>query len=100
MASPDRFQLHAYVCGNACLRRIDAMGSMSFTMIYIKRPDNCRYAVVSHWNIDKGADEVLVFDLFDVDVSSTDTSAVPPAPIFRGDDVDAAIMATFMTYKD
>lgn len=93
-----QYRLHAYVCGNACLRTVESMGTMSFPMIFIKRPDNCRYAVVSRWDVVTHNDQVLVWDLYDAREKVKTGEVVEPDPIWVGDSVDAAIMATFMTY--
>lgn len=95
-----QYKLHAYVCGNACLRRIDNMGTVTFTKIFTERPDGCRYAVVSHWNVVDHADEVLVWDLYETREKLRTGRLIEPEPVYRGDCVDAAVMATFMTYKD
>jgi hypothetical protein len=96
----EQFRLHAYVCGNACLQTPDVDGTVSFTMIYMKRPDNCRYAIVSRYSVDKHDDEVMVWDLFDAMENIRTGNILPPDPVRTADSVDAAIMATFMLYED
>lgn len=99
MATSDsKYRLHAYVCGNACLQTVESMGTMSFTMIFLKRPADCRYAVVSQWNIATHSDQVLVWDLYDTREKIKSGKLIEPEPVYIGDSVDAAIMATFMTY--
>lgn len=94
-----RYKLIAYVCGNACIRYADAIGTMDIDRIYIQRPSGCRYAIVEHWVL--GATEVLVFDLYEVTwADNLQRHVLPAEPVHRGDCVEAAIMATFMTYVD
>jgi hypothetical protein len=94
-----QFKLHAYVCGNACLKLYDGEGTLTFTQVFVKRPSDCRYAVASYYDVAARGDVVLVWDLYSAGLTRTD-ALVPPDPLYRGDCVDAAIMQTFMTYED
>lgn len=96
----EQYRLHAYVCGNACVKNVDNMGTVSFTHVFTNRPYDCRYAVVSQWNVAKHATDVLVWDLYETTEKLSSGKLVPPQPVNVFDDVDAAIMATSMTYKD
>jgi hypothetical protein len=69
-------------------------------MVFMRRPADCRYAVVTHYNIDEHADEVLVWDLFEAQENLKSGALIAPEPLYRGDCIDAAIMKTFMTYQD
>jgi hypothetical protein len=100
MARNEQFKLHAYICGNACMQHVDVDGTLSFMMLFMRRPAECRYAVVSHYNVAQHADEVLVFDLYEAQENLKTGALVAPEPMFRGDCVDAAVMQTFMTYRD
>lgn len=95
----EQYQLIAYICGNACVRYADAIGTMDFTRVFTGRPDDCRYAVVTCWNIKQHAEEVLVYDLYATTKTRSD-KLVPPKPMWRGDCIDAAIMATCMRYEE
>lgn len=94
-----QYQLIAYICGNACVKYADAIGTMDYTRVFLSRPDDCRYAVVTHRNVDSQEDEVLVFDIYATTQTPTN-KLIAPAPMWRGDCIDAAIMATFMRYEE
>jgi hypothetical protein len=96
----EQVKLHAYVCGNACLQKVDNEGTMSFTMVFMKRPADCRYAIVTRYNIATHTDEVVVWDLFEAQENLRTGKLMPPAPARVCDSIDAAIMATFMLYED
>lgn len=96
----EQFRLHAYVCGNACLQTPDVDGTMSFNMIFVKRPDNCRYAIVTRYSVDKHDDEVMVWDMFDAMENIRTGVISPPDPVRVAGTVDAAIMATFLLYDE
>lgn len=95
-----QYKLHAYVCDDACLQSVESMGTMSFTMIFLKRPDKCRYAVVSKWDTTTHGDQVLVWDLYDAREKIRTGELVEPEAIYVGDSVDAAIASTFLTYRE
>jgi len=97
----EQYRLHAYVCGSACVQPVENMGTMTFTMIFVRRPYDCRYAVVSKWSVEKHEDEVFVFDLYEAQEALKGGQHVtPPPPMHKGDCVDAAIMATQLVYQD
>ena len=96
----DRFTLHAYVCGSACVKTLPVEGTVTFGWVYRNRPDNCRYAVVR-----QPLGDYLVWDLY---------NAVHPAPQWGAGsvqlripktrlthtDLDAALVATLMLYEE
>lgn len=100
MARNEQYKLHAYVCGNACLQQVDNEGTISFTMAFMKRPADCRYAIVTRYNIDIHAEEVIVWDLYEAMENLKTGKLEPPDPVRVCDSLDAAIMATFMLYED
>jgi hypothetical protein len=89
------YRCHAYVCSNACVQMVDNMGTVTFTWLFLHRPIDCRYAVVSTWD-----EQVLVFDLFETQENLRNTALIPPDPTWVGGDVDAAIMAAQLGYRD
>jgi hypothetical protein len=95
-----QFRLHAYVCGDACVQYVDNMGTLSFMKIFMHRPSNCRYAIVTRWNIEKHADEVIVWDMFETLEHIRTADVLPPPPRHVCDSIDAAIMATTLLYED
>lgn len=100
----NRYHLHAYVCGGACVRRVDTSDppTCTFRQVFTNRPDGCRYAVVSQWDMMGNKSRYLVFDLFRTNAKfSNDAAAIiPPKPRLVHDDLDAAIMGTVMLYND
>jgi hypothetical protein len=92
--------LHAYVCGNACVQPVDNMGTVTFTWLFLHRPADCRYAIVSQWDVKAHADKVLVFDLYETQENIKSGRLVTPAPVRVCDSIDAAIMATTLLYED
>jgi hypothetical protein len=96
----EQVKLHAYVCGNACLQTVDNEGTMSFVMVYMKRPADCRYAIVTRYNVVTHLDEVVVWDLFEAQENLKTGRLIPPTPRLVCDSIDAAVMATFMLYED
>lgn len=95
----DRYTLYAYVCGSACVRRPDVDGTISFLMIFMKRPPECRYAVVGEWDVAQHKERIFVWDMEDVRQRPRNLRVYPPAPLREFDDVDQAIMATLMMYE-
>lgn len=99
-----RYKMHAYVCGQACVKRASPpISSCDFHTIWIQRPEDCRYAVVSEWDVVEHRDRFIVFDLFEagVDWGGKGTGkAIEPVPTTMTDDLDAAIMATSLLYDD
>lgn len=96
----EQYRLHAYVCGNACLQTVDNEGTVSFAMVFLKRPAECRYAIVTRYSVDKHAEEVIVWDLYEAQENIRTGALVPPEPTMICDSIDAAVMATFMTYEE
>lgn len=94
-------KLYAYVCGNGCIRTPDVDGTVTFMQVFLKRPAECRYAVVGAWNLNTGQERFIVWDLFDTrQKRSGGTRVYPPPSLKIYDDVDQAIMATMMLYGD
>lgn len=96
---PGRYQLHAYVCGSACVRASDVDGTVTFMQVFLKRPTGCRYAIVSEWDVADSCERVLVWDLDDTRMRTGGSRVYPPPPMRVFDDVDQAIMATVMLYE-
>jgi hypothetical protein len=96
----EQFKLHAYVCGNACLQTVDNEGTVSFMMVFMRRPADCRYAICTRYNVQTHLDEVVVWDLYEVMQQVSTGKLITPEPIRVCDNIDAAIMATFMLYED
>lgn len=93
------YRAHAYVCGNACVQRVDNdVGTVTFSWIYQHRPMGCRYAVAGYYSAAAHAEQVVVWDLFNV-MHKLDGTFITPEPIAHHDTVDAAIMATAMRYN-
>jgi hypothetical protein len=67
-------------------------------MIWMKRPQHCRYAIVGEWDVATHCERILVFDMYDTKIRGTVT-LVPPKPRMICNDVDQAIMATMMLYE-
>lgn len=93
-----RYVLYAYVCGAGCVQMADVEGTVTFTQIFMKRPSECRYAVVGYWDVVEHKERVLVWDMFDSRINTTGSKVFPPLPVRVCDDVDQAIMATLMLY--
>lgn len=92
------FQLHAYVCSQTCVKRVnhDPPPTVNFAQIYLQRPPDCRYAVAGIWVC--GTDRFYVFDLFEVKTRGHGGELITPMPRLVHDDLDAAIMATVLLY--
>jgi hypothetical protein len=92
------FKLYAYVCGTACVEKPDVDGTVTFLMVFMKRPQHCRYAVVGEWDVATHSERILVFDMFEAKIRGAATLITPePKAVF--DDVDQAIMATMLMYE-
>lgn len=84
----------AYIYGPRQIQRLDQEGSSLLSEIFVRRPEGCRYAVVS---VPDG--EVWVIDMFTCGYDSK-THTVFLGNYTRFTDVDAAIMATMMEMRD
>lgn len=73
----------------------DVDGTVSFWQVFMKRPVECRYAIVGEWDIEAHCERVLVWDLDDTKQSSCG-KILPPPPLRVCEDADQAIMATLM----
>lgn len=94
------YRIHAYVCGQACVRLMENMGTVDFVWLFMNRPNDCRYAVVSQWNVARHAEDFLVFDMYEAQESLKSGKLVAPPPLRTEVDADTAIMATAMLYED
>lgn len=93
--SEERMILKAYVCGQNCVKWREFEGSSVFDEIYVRRPDDCRYAVVE---IDE---QIYVIDLFDTRAEHRGGRRL----LTRGKttpygSLDAAVMATTLGYDN
>jgi hypothetical protein len=100
VSRPEQYKLHAYVCGNACLQRIDNEGTLSFMMVFMKRPADCRYAICTRYNVDAHDDEVVVWDLYEVQQSLHTGKLVTPEPIRTCDNMPANDVHIFKSNFD
>ncbi len=100
MEHDTQYRLHAYVCAKNCVHYQDAMGTVTFKWIYQNRPDNCRYAVADYYAVDKHKPIVVVWDMHNVTLRMPTLEPLPPPPISKHEDVDAAIMATALRYDE
>lgn len=91
-----RYFVHCYVCAGSCARQGANMGYRTFHDVFVMRPDDCRYAVVTPG---AGSAVVWLWDLFDtmVDKGGHTSRFYPPDPQLFGT-VDAAVMAAILTY--
>lgn len=87
-----RFKLHAYLCDGPCIKPREDMGTMTFTQVFVQRPDSCRYAVIQPAS---GVDEYLVVDLFE---TTYDDRAVYMGPHLTFPTLDAALMSRMINY--
>jgi hypothetical protein len=94
------FRLYAYVCSVTCVKRSgDPPPTVNFAQVYLKRPPDCRYAIVGKWNYPTHGDRYYVFDLFEVKKNNDNGELLTPMPRLVHDDLDAAIMATVLLYN-
>lgn len=93
-----QYTLYAYVCGGACVKRSDVDGTVSFMQVFMKRPSECRYAVVGMWDVATHGEVILVWDLFETMQKQRSGKLVAPQPLMVCDDVDQAIMATLILF--
>lgn len=97
MRGEAQYRVHAYICGRTCVQHVEQMGTVPFSWVWQHRPGDCRYAVASEW---RPNEVVIVWDLYQVQMLMPDLKPIAPEPITEYGDVDAAIMATAMTYGD
>jgi hypothetical protein len=86
------YLLHAYVCGESCVRWSNDIGWVTFSQVYRDRPNNCRFAVA-----EEKPDQIIVWDLFDV-MQTPSYRLITPEPFGLHTTIDAAVMATQMLY--
>lgn len=96
-----RYTLYAYVCGAGCVVHADVEGTLSFMQVFMKRPAECRYAIVGAWDVAKQQHRIFVWDMHDTRSKRTGSHKIypPPKPLRYFTDVDQAIMATLMLYE-
>lgn len=92
-----QYKLHAYIGPNGAATP-DVEGTVSFEMVFIKRPEDCRYAVVGVWDLPTCSEKIHVWDLI-VTRQRPSGKLIVPNPVMICDDVDQAIMATLMTQR-
>lgn len=98
---PSQYRLHAYVCGRQCVRRMSYMGTVDYRTIFNQCPLNCRYAVVSMWDIVRHEERVAVFDMDATRQWIGNPLKIEPGPpIEYYSTIDAAIMASALLYED
>lgn len=93
-----RYKLHAYVGTNG-VATPDVDGTISFDMVFVKRPEDCRYAVVGKWDVTQHCEQIMVWDLLNT-LQRPTGKLIEPRPVITYSDVDQAIMATLMLGKD
>lgn len=93
-----QYTLYAYVCNGACVRRSDVDGTVAFEAVFVKRPQDCRYAIVGLWDVVSHGERILVWDLFETLQKARSGKLIEPKPLMQCDDVDQAIMATLMLF--
>jgi hypothetical protein len=95
------YKLIAFVCDGGCVKRVkQGYGTRTFRDIYVNRPDNCRYAVASRWDVVNHRDEVIVWDLYEATTQPSYRDIEAPAPALIHTNVEAAIAATLLLYED
>jgi hypothetical protein len=92
------YALHAFVYPTRDVQRLEPYGRVSFQHIYQARPPEARYAIAGYYNVVAGGDEFLVWDLFGTMKRQDGGKVIEPLPKFRHADLDAAIMATVLTF--
>lgn len=94
MSSREKYYLlHAYVCGEGCVKWNDNIGMVTFSRVFVDRPNNCRFAVA-----EEKPERVIVWDLYNVEQTVRSGKLVTPQPFGVHTTVDAAVMATQMLY--
>jgi hypothetical protein len=91
-----RFKLHAYVGANGATAP-DVDGTITFETVFIKRPEDCRYAVVGEWDVAQHFERIIVWDL--LKTMQKPSGKIMPARVMTCGDVDQAIMATLMMQR-
>lgn len=89
-----RFKLHAYLCDGPCIRPREDMGTMTFTQVFVMRPDGCRYAVIEAV---AEPDKFLVVDLYE---TTYDDRTVYMGPLLTFPTLDAALMSRMLNYDN
>lgn len=97
MARNGQFKLHAYIGANG-VTTPDVDGTVSFETVFIKRPEDCRYAVIGKWDVAEHCEQVLVWDLIRT-MQKPSGKLIVPMPVMICGDVDQAIMATLMMQR-
>lgn len=94
-----QYKLYAYVGPNGSTTP-DVDGTVTFETVFIKRPDECRYAIVGLWDVAQHFEKILVWDLIKTLQSQSSGKLFVPKPIITCGDVDQAVMATLMLYEN
>jgi hypothetical protein len=87
-----RFILHRYVCDGPCVKPSPNEGTLTFTQVFISRPDGCRYAIIQPAS---GVDEYLVVDLYE---TTYDDTTVFMGSHLTFSTLDGAITARMLNY--
>lgn len=110
------FHLHAYICGNGCVKPSPFEAWATFTQIFQQRPNNCRFAVAQmvplkqqfgHVGYKGPEGDFLCWDLYDDDLLVTqrarsrarnDGLLGAPVPKWQGPSADALVMKAMALY--
>ena len=97
-----QYKLYAYVCGRQCVRRTHYEGVVTYRVIFNSCPTDCRYAVVSFYDVVRHEDRFAVFDMDATRRGVGNPLDIEPGPldIEYYSTIDAAIMATALLYED
>lgn len=97
----ERLRLWAFICSHTCVKRMDGdpPPTATFAQIYQQRPPDCRYAILSRWDLVNHFDCYYAVDLFEVKRDLNTNELITPPSRLRHDDLDAIIMATVLLYN-
>ena len=101
MSNPNRYRLHGYVEPGGMRKRAAWLtdGRMLFKDIYQRRPNDCRYAVVSIWDNSAHGRYFAALDLFDV-LKTAENKLIDPEPRWTHENLQALIATTVLLYGD
>lgn len=109
------YQLHGYVCGKGCIKPSPFEGAATFTQIFQKRPDGCRFAVAQCYGLERNPTSYEVtasrhpsgpfvcWDLLDDELvkgrrTGPSGLIMPPPPLWMGPSADGLIMKAVHLY--
>lgn len=91
---PDRYICHAFVCDGGVVHPMDVEGTLTFTDIYVARPDGCKYSILEDWR-----HNFMVVDMFQTLKNNSDLiDPYRPNGYRTFPTYDAAIAASLLTY--